>query len=375
MLATIQLYFNLLLLCVFCYSCNSPVPQQVFINAAFTVEPQNYLTINTELAFKDRTTISEGGIISWEWDFGDGNTSLLKNPVHTYTMAKTYSVSLKVKDVNQNSKTFTKSLVVSDPNKGLRRLMYQSSDSVYICAHRAVHSTLSGGDFPENSMTAILMAINNNIDMIEIDVRFTADGVLVLMHDATVDRTTNGTGTLSTMNYDEVKKLKLRTYSSRELTSDTVPTLKQVLALTKGKIFVNIDINNAKAPVGDVLKLVREFDMIDDVMFFTSSTLDVSYLMSSGAIAMPSCYNNDTFGSYIQANLKPLIFQTDINGFNEEWLLMKAAGIRIFCNLYMLNQGKPTADNWSQLNSCIQNGVKFVQTDYPIEMVNYLKSR
>ena len=355
-------------------SCKTTNPEPVVINCVFTVEPQIYMTINSELAFTDKSTITDGNIISWNWTFDDGSTSNLKNPTHNYTSAKTYNVSLTVKDDQNNSKSYNKRIVVSDPNKGLRRILYQTSDTVYVCAHRGVHLTLSNDDYPENSMTAINVAIANKIDLFECDVRNTVDGVLVLMHDATVDRTTNGTGTLNKMYYADVKKLKLKNYTSNALTTDTVPTLKQVLATSKNQIFIALDIDG-KASVADVLKMVQDMDMVDNVMFFTASQTDVSYLISNGAIAMPSCYNNNTYGTYIQNNLKPLIFQTDISGYNEEWISMKTGNIKIYDNVYLLTSTLPTTDNWAQLNVDLQNGVNIVQTDYPIEMLAYLKSK
>ena len=354
-------------------SCKPTESELVIINCAFTVEPQTYATTNSELAFTDKSTVSEGNIVSWNWNFDDGTVSTLKNPVHTFTRAKTYNITLTIKDTKQNSKTIIKRIVVNDPNKGLRRILYQISDTVYVCAHRAVHLNTNNLDYPENSMTAINAGIITKIDLIECDVRNTVDGILVLMHDATVDRTTNGTGTLNKMNYADVKKLKLKNYSSNTLTNDTIPTLKQVLTYAKNKIFIALDIDG-KAPVADVLKMVQDIDMIDNVMFFTASQTDVSYLINNGAIAMPSCYNNSTFGTYIQNNLKPLIFQTDKNGYNEEWISMKTAGIKIYSNLYMLDATLPTSDNWAQLDANILNGVNIIQTDYPIEMMNYLKS-
>jgi len=362
----------LLLSTILISSCKTAEPEQAVINCVFTVEPQTYATIDSELAFTDKSSITAGKIVSWSWNFDDGTISTLKNPVHTFTIAKTYDVTLTVKDEHNNSKSYSKKMVLSSPNKGLRRIMYQTSDTVYVCAHRALHLTLSNNEYPENSTTAINRSIENKIDMFECDVRNTADGVLVLMHDATVDRTTNGTGTLNKMNYSDIKNLKLKAPSGK-LTSDTIPTLKQVLALSKNKIFIALDIDS-KAPVANVLKIVQDIDMLDDVLFFTALQADVGYLISNGAIAMPSCYNNSTFGTYIQNNLKPLIFQTDKNGYSEEWVSMRTANIKIYCNLYMLDPILPTTDNWTQLNASIQNGVNIVQTDYPIEMIDYLKS-
>ena len=365
----------LLIFAIVCVGCKQTEPETTaVINCMFSIEPQTYFTVNSELAFTDKSTITTGSIVSWSWTFDDGSTSTLKNPVHTYTAAKTYNVTLTIKDNLNNTKTYSKKMVLSDPNKGLRRIMYQSSDTVYVCSHRAVHLTIANNDYPENSMTGINVAIVNKIDLFECDVRNTIDGVLVLMHDPTVDRTTNGTGTLNKMYYADVKQLRLKKYTSNTLTTDTIPTLKQVLTASKNKIFITLDIDG-KAPVADVLKMVQDMDMVDNVMFFTSLQSDASYLISNGAIAMPTCYNNAMFNTYIQNNLKPLVFQTDNSGYNEEWISMKTGNIKIYDNVYLLTSTLPTSDNWAQLNADLQNGVNIVQTDYPIEMLAYLKSK
>ena len=60
-------------------------------------------------------------------------------------------------------------------------------------------------EYPENSIGAIKEAIKDGADIVEIDVHLTADGVPVLMHDSTVDRTTNGTGKVSDFTLEEIK--------------------------------------------------------------------------------------------------------------------------------------------------------------------------
>ena len=76
--------------------------------------------------------------------------------------------------------------------------------------------------------------------MVEIDIHKTKDNQFIIMHDATVDRTTNGKGKISDMTLDEIKKLKLRS-GHGVVTRHSVPTLEEVLNLVKGKILVNID--------------------------------------------------------------------------------------------------------------------------------------
>lgn len=77
------------------------------------------------------------------------------------------------------------------------------------------------------------MAIEKKIDMIELDVRSSKDGELLLMHDATIDRTTNGTGKVSDLNYKDLRTYYL--YHNKELTEERVPLFKEVLLLLEVK--------------------------------------------------------------------------------------------------------------------------------------------
>jgi glycerophosphoryl diester phosphodiesterase len=88
---------------------------------------------------------------------------------------------------------------------------------------------------PENTLRAIRRAIDLGADQVEIDVHLTQDGHLVLMHDATVDRTTNGTGTVAELTLTAIRQLDAGQ-------GERVPTLEEVLALTDGKITPQIEL-------------------------------------------------------------------------------------------------------------------------------------
>lgn len=115
------------------------------------------------------------------------------------------------------------------------KLFDNKSKYVTVVAHR--------GDWrnsPENSIQAFKNCIEMGVDMIEIDVRKTKDNELVIIHDATVDRTTNGKGKVSDLTLEEVKKLRLRA-GHGVVTRHEVPTLEEVLNLCKDKVLINID--------------------------------------------------------------------------------------------------------------------------------------
>lgn len=88
---------------------------------------------------------------------------------------------------------------------------------------------------PENTLRAIRRAIDLGADQVEIDVQLTRDGHLILMHDATVERTTNGTGVVADLTLTEIRQLDAGQ-------GEHVPTLEEVLTLAKGKITPQIEL-------------------------------------------------------------------------------------------------------------------------------------
>src|SRR5689334_9888215 len=97
---------------------------------------------------------------------------------------------------------------------------------------------------PENSLPAFEQAIGHGADMIELDVMRTSDGQLVLMHDTTVDRTTNGTGSVASKTLAQIKALRLKKGlggAQAEITDQQVPTLKEALQLIDNRALINLD--------------------------------------------------------------------------------------------------------------------------------------
>uniref|UniRef100_A0A8C5QKN4 Glycerophosphodiester phosphodiesterase 1 n=1 Tax=Leptobrachium leishanense TaxID=445787 RepID=A0A8C5QKN4_9ANUR len=93
-------------------------------------------------------------------------------------------------------------------------------------AHRG-----GGHDAPENTLAAIRTAAKNGATGVELDVEFTSDGVPILMHDDTVDRTTDGTGKLSDLTYDDIRRLNAAAKHrlSNEFPDEKVPTLDEAV--------------------------------------------------------------------------------------------------------------------------------------------------
>ena len=104
-----------------------------------------------------------------------------------------------------------------------------------LCSHRGVNST-----FPENTLPAFSEAVRLGAEQIEFDVCRTADGRLVVMHDATVDRTTDGTGAVSDLTFDQLRKLDAGIKKDPQFAGTKVPTFEEVIELLPENVWINI---------------------------------------------------------------------------------------------------------------------------------------
>jgi glycerophosphoryl diester phosphodiesterase len=117
------------------------------------------------------------------------------------------------------------------------------------------HRGLSAG-YPENTLAAFKSAIALGVQAIELDLRGTADGEVVVLHDATVDRTTNGRGDVTGLTLREVKALDAGSHAGAAFSAERVPTYEEVLQLVKGSgVTLLLDIKIS--PVLDKARVVR----------------------------------------------------------------------------------------------------------------------
>jgi glycerophosphoryl diester phosphodiesterase len=100
---------------------------------------------------------------------------------------------------------------------------------------------------PENTLIAINSAIDLGVDMVEIDIRLTRDGIPILMHDDRLDSTTSGTGLVEDLTWDELMTLDAGSWRGPEFVDETVQALHEVLDLTGGRVALNLDIKTPEA--------------------------------------------------------------------------------------------------------------------------------
>jgi glycerophosphoryl diester phosphodiesterase len=127
---------------------------------------------------------------------------------------------------------------------------------IWNVAHRG-----ASADRPENTLAAFELAIEQGADVIEADVRATADGQLVMMHDPDIDRTTDGTGPLKALTLDETRRLDAGD-------GQPPPSAAEVLDLARGRVRVNLDLKEVEVVEASV-RLVREKGMLGSVTFIS----------------------------------------------------------------------------------------------------------
>lgn len=165
---------------------------------------------------------------------------------------------------------------------------YTGNDPILIAGHRG--GMVKG--FPENSIATFENTLKHTPAFFEIDPRLTKDSVMVLMHDATLDRTTTGKGKLSDYTYEELKKFRLKD-AEGNVTNFPIPTLSEVIEWARGKTILNLD--HKDVPLAMTAALIKKHKADAFVMLTVHSAAEMTYYLSQN--------KNHTFSAFIR-NMK-----------------------------------------------------------------------
>jgi len=127
---------------------------------------------------------------------------------------------------------------------------------VWNVAHRG-----ASAEAPENTLRAFELAIKQGADVVEADIRASSDDAMLVLHDATLDRTTSGRGPLAAITAAEARGLDAGE-------GQRIPRLEEVLEIARGRVRVNLDLKEL-AVVGPAVDAVREAGMLDQVTFIS----------------------------------------------------------------------------------------------------------
>lgn len=232
---------------------------------------------------------------------------------------------------------------------------------------------------PENTLSAVRRAMEMRAEMVEVDVLLSKDGIPILLHDPSLDRTSSGQGLVTDYTLQELKLLDAGSWFSSEYAGETLPTVEELLALVKGKISVNLEIKTQALTdsleggiVQKVVDLVRKHDMQGYVIISSFDPRAIRQLKEyAPEIPGAILYNADLYG-----DKHPLDIVKDLNAdaFNCSWKEIRQDWVdslkyhKIPVNIYTVNSD-------SIMHQMLDMGVDGIFTDYPDVLLQVLRSR
>jgi len=241
-----------------------------------------------------------------------------------------------------------------------------AKNKIIVIAHRGDH-TLA----PENSLLAIQNAINDGADYVELDIRTSLDSQLVLMHDATVDRMTNGHGKISEMKFDSIRSLQL--YNKNYAASETfiVPTFEEALSICKNKINIYLDFKNAD--VKKVYEAILAAHMQDQIVVYINTPMQyVEWRKQVPSMPLILSLNTKVKDStemfkYL-SNVNIDILDGNWNEYTQETVRASLSkGVPVWADM------QAAIEDEAYWNKGIELGLSGIQTDHPKELIQYLK--
>jgi len=131
------------------------------------------------------------------------------------------------------------------------------------------------GKYPENTILAFEKAIKLNVDMIELDITFSKDKIPVVIHDDTLERTTNGKGKVKNTFFNKLKMLDAGSWMHRKFLGEKIPSLEEVLAIIKkSKVHLNIEIKSSafekklsdSSIEAQTIRLIKKYKLFNQIV-------------------------------------------------------------------------------------------------------------
>lgn len=222
-------------------------------------------------------------------------------------------------------------------------------------AHRGAST-----EAPENTMAAFQKAIDDMADYIELDVQLTNNGEVIVMHDSNAYRTTGVDANIVNMTYKEVKTLDAGSWFSDEYVGENVPSLKEVLELTQGKIKLNIELkpaDNGTALAKNTVRIIEKYNMVNDCVITS---------FSESALKAVKTYNQEIKVGYILSAAYGDFYDMK----NVDFFSVNAAFLSKRTIDAIHNSGKRvyawTVNNKESIKNLTNKGVDGIITDNPV---------
>jgi glycerophosphoryl diester phosphodiesterase len=217
---------------------------------------------------------------------------------------------------------------------------------------------------PENTLAAFKLAYKLGADGIELDAKLTKDGQVVVIHDATVDRTCRGTGTVRFMSLTEIQALDAGAKFDPKFTGEKIPTLEEVFESLGKKLLINVELTNYADPKDDlpekVAKLVKNHKLEHDIVissFHPTTLRRIQKLLPetpAGLLAFPG-FPGALSRSFVGRRWSPHLIHPYFSDVNEAFVKKEIRWERKI-NVW-------TVDDKTEMERLINLGVNGIITD------------
>jgi glycerophosphoryl diester phosphodiesterase len=236
-----------------------------------------------------------------------------------------------------------------------------------VIAHRGF-----SGRAPENTLAAIRQAVAVGADMVEIDVTMTSDGHVIILHDETLNRTTDGTGPATGKTLAEIRELDAGSWFGPAYQGERVPSLIEVLDAVRGRILINVEIKPEAVERGiatGVAALIAGHDMSDQVVVSSFSPAALQQIKAiDPAIVTMSLFNDE-----LHAGRDPLeiVQEAGSRGLNisNDWV---TPALVERCHRHGIPVGVYTVNSRRRMRRLIDMGVHSIFTDRPDRLLEVL---
>lgn len=232
------------------------------------------------------------------------------------------------------------------------------------CAHRGL-----SGLVPENTLPAFFAALAVGADEFEFDVRLTKDNKMIVCHDGTVDRVSNGTGNVSDLSFDEMRKLNAGEYMGWN--DIKFPTPEEVFKLLGGQIIMNIHVYEA-GENGSVIQrlkdLINKYDIADHIYFAAQENVMGWCLKLAPEInrCMLECFDDNRDIVDIALEYDCMAVQHFFSVYSQD-IVKKASKHSLVSNLFY-------EDDPGKIKTRLDDGIDTVLTNYADRIIPVLKN-
>jgi glycerophosphoryl diester phosphodiesterase len=231
----------------------------------------------------------------------------------------------------------------------------------------------AGGDLgriaPEDTLAAYRAAIVMGVDLVETDPRPTSDGVIVNVHDTTLERTTSGTGRVDAQTYDSISKLSIKTNGlAGDYSCERVPTLRQILELCRGRALVLVDANKTDR-VDLLVQAIKDANALEWAVFDTSQLekIDAALMLEPKLMIMPRVHalaDADTIVMKYASHL-PVFVEISATIFPKTVDKVRALGTRVLTDVFTTDISVKLGSPPSKYLDLYGQGADVLQTDLP----------